>query len=150
MRYCLKKKYYYESAFNHVREASGDFKIYDRESERIDGHKMERMDLFEMKDKISFAVKVGSCSSKLCYAIDQSLTSLKLYKQGTITYNEKVNAIGLWFILDKHEHIEDNNNNNIPNLNKLNMIMLKNRIDQWKKEVRLAGLQPMIYINYKH
>lgn len=29
------------------------------------------------------------------------------------------------------------------------MIMLKNKLDSWKKEVRLQGLNPIVYINYK-
>ena len=28
-------------------------------------------------------------------------------------------------------------------------LMLKNKLDQWKKEVRLQGLKPIIYVNYK-
>lgn len=39
--------------------------------------------------------------------------------------------------------------NNKVDLTDLNMLMLKNRIDQWKKEVRLAGYTPIIYINYR-
>ena len=35
-----------------------------------------------------------------------------------------------------------------PNISELNMLMLKNKIDAWKKEVRLLGYAPIIRINY--
>ena len=36
-----------------------------------------------------------------------------------------------------------------PDINRLDMLMLKNRLDQWKKEVRLQGYTPIIYVNYR-
>ena len=43
--------------------------------------------------------------------------------------------------------IEDANGK--PDLSRLKMLMLKNRLDQWKKEVRLMAIRPLIYINYR-
>ena len=36
----------------------------------------------------------------------------------------------------------------MPDLTELNMLLLKNKIDDWKKEVRLLGYTPVIYVNY--
>ena len=105
------------------------------------------MDLFEKETNTMFAVKFGKSSSDLCYAIDQSLTSLKKYKHGEIPDMPSISRVGLWFVLEKKEHLAEVNNK--VDLTDLNMLMLKNRIDQWKKEVRLAGYIPIIYINYR-
>ena len=53
----------------------------------------------------------------------------------------------LWIVLERATHIEDPDGK--PDLNRLNMLMLKNRLDQWKKEVRLMGVHPLVYINYR-
>ena len=47
----------------------------------------------------------------------------------------------------RKDYIEDENG--CHQLEQLEMLMLKNRLDQWKKEVRLQGLKPLIYINYR-
>ena len=93
-----------------------------------------------------FAVKVGNASSKLCYAVDQSLTALRLYKHNLLTGMPKIDSAAIWLILERKTHIEEDG---VPNINLLEMLLLKNKIDQWKKEVRLQGLKPIIYINYK-
>lgn len=103
------------------------------------------MDLY--KDNKMFAVKIGNTSGKLCYTVDQSLTTLKLLRQNKLNDFPNVNTVVLWFVLKNHKHIEDQNNR--PDINKLNMLLLKIRLDQWKKEVRLQGMKPLIYINYR-
>lgn len=141
----LQKKYYAERAYNILRSSQDGFLNYDREPTRIEGATIEETDLY--KDGMMCAVKLGNTSAKLCYAIDQSLTSMKLYRKGFFSDIPKITTIVLWFVLDRKDHIEDANG--IPNMNKLDMLMLKNRLDQWKKEVRLQGLKPLIYINYR-
>ena len=59
----------------------------------------------------------------------------------------KITTVVLWFVLEREQHIEGSDG--IPDLNSLDMLMLKNRLDQWKKEVRLAGMRPLVYINYR-
>ena len=127
-----------------MRENDG-FENHDRRDKKVGKYTVEQMDLY--KDGKMFAVKIGNSSSKLCYAVDQSLTSIKLYKKGLLTFNHKIDTVGLWFVLENHKHIEDSYGK--PKVNSLNLIMLKNRIDQWKKEVRLQGFKPIIYINYR-
>lgn len=141
----LKRKYYAERAFNLLREAEDGFENFDRESSGVGGAKVEEMDLY--KDGKMLAVKIGNTSGKLCYAVDQSLTSLKLYKKGVLTDMKKVDTAVLWLVLERGTHIEDADGK--PDLNQLNMLMLKNRLDQWKKEVRLMGIRPLVYVNYR-
>jgi|GEM_PF-290105 len=141
----LKKKYYAERCFNLIREQEGTFSNYDRVGTTAG---FEKMDLYENDTKTMFAVKIGKASSGLCYAVDQSLTSLKKYKHGEIPNMPQISNVGLWFILERAEHLLTDAQNQVE-LSSLDMLMLKNRIDQWKKEVRLAGYKPIIYINYR-
>ena len=141
----LKRKYYAERAFNLIRESQDEFQNFDRTTDGVGGAKVEAMDLY--KDEMMLTVKIGNTSGKLCYAVDQSLTSLKLYKKGELPGMPKVTTVVLWLILERERHIEGPDD--IPDLNQLNMLMLKNRLDQWKKEVRLAGMKPLVYINYR-
>ncbi len=150
IRDSLCKKYYAEKAFNIIRGGEHGFQNFDREFSQVGNSTVEPMDLYKYGDNdggFIFAVKIGNTSAKLCYAVDQSLTSLKLYKQGLLKNIPSFTKVVLWFVLERKKHIE--NKNGKPDLNKLDMLMLKNRIDQWKKEVRLMGYTPMIYINYR-
>lgn len=140
----LKRTYYYERAFNLVMERDYGFKNYDRNNTVVSGSTIEATDLY--KNQTMFAVKVGNASSKLCYAVDQSLTALRLYKHNLLTGMPGIDSVAIWFILERKTHIEEGG---VPNINLLEMLLLKNKIDQWKKEVRLQGLKPIIYINYK-
>lgn len=146
----LKHKYYTERAFNIICSKSGDFINFDRNTNTIGTAKVEPMDLYQKKEHTICAVKFGNVSSKLCYAIDQSLAALKLCKQNQIHVNDTsltVTSVALWFILERQTHIEDEKGR--PQLDELDMLMLKNRLDQWKKEVRLRGYKPLVYINYR-
>jgi uncharacterized protein (TIGR04141 family) len=142
----IMQKYYVERSFNLIRESNDGYKNLDRNEDRVGTVKIEIMDLY--KDKTMFAVKIGNTSAKLCYAIDQSLTSLKMYKHKTLTAMPEINKVAIWLVLER-QHILTTLSDGKPNLDELNMLMLKNRIDQWKKEVRLLGFTPCIYINYK-
>lgn len=140
----LKSKYYAERAFNLIRAEENGFQNFDRNPDRVGNSKVEEMDLY--KDEAMYVVKIGNSSGKLCYAVDQSLTSLKLYKSGNFHGMPVVHTAVLWLVLDRG-HIEDDNGK--PDLRLLKMIMLKNRLDQWKKEVRLMAIRPLIYVNYR-
>lgn len=144
LKKALKNKYYTERVFNIIREKDG-FVNYDRELDSSKGMKFEMMDLY--KEETMFAVKVGSGSAKLCYAVDQSLSSVKMYKHGELSEIPKVTKVALWFILDRKTNLMKTASG-MPDLTELNMLLLKNRIDDWKKEVRLLGYTPQIYINY--
>lgn len=141
----IKSKYYAERAFNMILEDKYQFVSYDRKPRNINGYIVEPMDLY--KDKTMWAVKMGESSSKLCYAVDQSLSSFQLYKRKAFNYMPKIDKVGIWLVLDRTTPIKKKNGH--PDLNELKMLMLKNKIDNWKKEVRLAGLIPVININYR-
>ena len=141
----LKIKHYAEKAFNELRSRDDGFICYDRDNKKVGKEHIEVMDLY--KDGFMYAVKIGKSSSKLCYVVDQSLTALKLYKKGLLPGTPKITTVAIWLILETNTHIEDDNG--IPVLDKLKMLMLKNRLDQWKKAVRLMGLKPLILINYR-
>ena len=102
------------------------------------------MDLY--KDKTMFAVKIGNASSKLCYAVDQSITALKMYKSKMFKDALEVENVAIWLILERKSRLKEKNGS--IDINELDMLMLKNRIDSWKKNVRLLGYKPIIYINY--
>ena len=140
----LKRKYYAERVFNTLREMNDGFENYDRNLGKVGEAELEPMDLY--RNKTIFAVKIGAASSKLCYAVDQSLSVLRACRSHAIKIDVPFDTVALWFVLDKVTHIEDQQGK--PDLNRLKMLMLKNRLDQWKKEVRLLGLKPLIYINY--
>lgn len=144
IRTALKRKYYKERAFNMLMERDYGFQNFDRNNESIGQAKVEIMDLY--KDGIMYAVKFGNTSAKLCYAVDQSIASLRLYKHKSLSNMPEIHTVAIWLVLEKTKHIEVDG---IPDINSLNMLMLKNRLDQWKKEVRLQGYKPLIYINYK-
>lgn len=141
----FKNKYYAERAFNLLRIRNG-FENYDRVTTSYAGAQIELMDLY--KDETMFAVKIGSASSTLCYAVDQSISSLKMYKHNTLESMPAIKNVAVWLIL-KRKPLPLNQNGQ-PDLSTLNMIMLKNKLDSWKKEVRLQGLKPIVYINYKY
>lgn len=143
----LKKKYYAEYVFNELMVREG-FKNYDRDLVAFSGSssKIELMDLY--KDNIMFAVKLGNSSGKLTYVFEQSLISLKNYKNSKKAYLPKVDCVAVWLVLERKNKLP-NTENGQPDLTDLEMLMLKNKMDSWKKEVRLAGYIPKIYINYK-
>lgn len=137
-----KKIYYKEKVFNILRSKDG-FSNYDREIFKLADHKYEKTDLY--KDGTVFSVKLGSSSSELCYVVDQSIVTLNLLKEGKIS-DIDITAMGLWIILKKQNKLKEIEGQ--PDLAELKMLALKNKIDDWKKQVRLKGLQPIIYINY--
>ncbi len=140
----LNRRYYAERCFNILRAEQESFDNYDRKDTSAG---FEKMDLYEKNTNTMFAVKIGKASSSLCYAVDQSLVSMYKYKKGEITDMPLVERVGLWFILERKNTLSVDNKRVC--LEELEMLMLKNRIDHWKKEVRLAGFTPVVYINYR-
>ena len=140
----LKKKYYRERAFNLLMSESFGFSCHDREEVRVGNSSVELMDLY--KDEALYAVKFGNTSSALCYALDQSSSSMKIFKHNLNQDLPTIRNVCVWLILDRRNPLADVDGK--PNINDLEMLMLKNRIDAWKKEVRLLGYNPVIMINY--
>lgn len=144
IRYKIEKIYYKEKYYNIMLSESYGFKNYDRKLSKIDNANVELMDLY--KDKTIFAVKMGSSSAKLCYTVDQLLQTIKIYKHNLDKNKLPVKDVALLFVLERSRKL--NLIDNKPDINELNMLVLKNKLDYWKKEVRVLGYNPVIYINY--
>lgn len=140
----IRNKYYTERYYNIMLEESYEFKNYDRKESRIGTANIEIMDLY--KDNTIFAVKIGSSSGKLCYVADQSIQAIKVYKHNLIEEKPPVSNVAIWLVLDRANQL--NLIDGKPDINELDMLILKNKIDSWKKEVRVLGYKPIIYINY--
>lgn len=94
-------------------ERDNGFKNYDRVGTLSGEPNVELMDLY--KDKTMYAVKIGASSSKLCYVVDQSISSLRLYKHKLLEKMPQIDTVAIWIILDRKTHIEKDG---IPDLTK--------------------------------
>ena len=140
----IKKKYYAERYYNIMLAENYEFENYDRVESRIGTANIELMDLY--KDNTIFAVKIGSSSGKLCYVVDQSIQALKAYKHNLIEEKPPLRSVAIWIVLDRVNRLDLVDGK--PDINQLDMLILKNKIDSWKKEVRVLGYKPVIYVNY--
>lgn len=147
----LSSSSYYEAIFNIIRAERDGFKNFDRDLTSVSKHRIELMDLW--KDDTYYCVKSGNTSAKLCYVVEQSITTLRWLRE-----NSKHNRINcnmgnvkkacLWFILERKTHLPLNEYSQ-PQLSALKMLSLKISILNWKKEVINMGFEPRILINYK-
>lgn len=152
----FKRKWYKELCFNKMREGDG-FICNDRSMDNVKGHSIEVADLFKIDENAMYSVKIGSGSSDLSYVVDQSLIAITNLDNGEIKEikNENINQISkndiqdvyLWLILKRINHLPLNDEGN-PDLNSLKNLILKNKIDYWKKEVIMSRRNPKIRINY--
>ena len=71
-----------------------------------------------------------------------------MYKHEEINDMPQIKRVGLWFVLIRSKHLSLREDDTVC-LSEIDMLMLKNRIDQWIKAVRLSGYTPVIYINYR-
>ena len=85
------------------------------------------MDLYDEKNKIMIAVKIGKGSAELSYIVDQSLISLKEYRNRYSEDNKnecpEAKCFALWIILDRATELKVYENN-VVKLSELNMIIL--------------------------
>lgn len=140
----IKDKYYAERVFNNILSEQFGFENHDRESDETRAGKIELMDLY--KDKTMFAVKIGNSSAKLSYVVDQSISSSRMYKHHLLQDMPEVEKIAVWIVLKRQTHLPETDGK--PDITSLKMMALKNRLDTWKKEVRLLGYTPVVYLNY--
>lgn len=140
----IKDKYYAERVFNNILSEQFDFENHDRNSDETGTGKIELMDLY--KDGTMYAVKIGNSSAKLSYVVEQSLSSTRMYKHRLLPDMPRVDRIAVWIVLKRRTRLPDTNGK--PDISSLKMVMLKNRLDAWKKEVRILGYTPVVYLNY--
>ena len=142
----ISSKYYTERVFNNVLSEKFGYENHDRTIEETGGGKIELMDLY--KNKTMFAVKIGNSSEKLSYVVEQSIIAAKMYKQKYHLHSDmpEIENIAIWIVLRGRKHLPKVDGK--PDISSLNMIMFKNRLDAWKKEIRLLGYTPKVYLNY--
>ena len=140
----IKDKYYAERVFNNVLSEQFNFENHDRDSDETGAGKIELMDLY--KDGTMYAVKIGNSSAKLSYVVEQSISSTRMYKHHLLPDMPQVDKVAVWIVLKRRTHLPEINGK--PDISSLKMMMLKNRLDGWKKEVRILGYTPVVYLNY--
>ena len=142
----IRKKYYYEYVFNLLREKEG-FEIKDRMMVPWSGG--EEIEVYDLKkDDVIFAVKRGDASSALTYAVTQSEAAIDYYMDEDKPKNTRPHSIALWFILPKRKRLQTLKGNRL-DWDEIRMLLLKIRIDNWRKKVLLANMKPEIHINYE-
>lgn len=139
-----KDKYYAERVFNNVLSEQFGFENHDRDSDETGAGKIELMDLY--KNGTMYAVKIGNSSAKLSYVVEQSISSTRMYKHHLLPDMPRVDKVAVWIVLKRRTHLPEVNGK--PDISSLKMMMLKNRLDAWKKEVRILGYTPVVYLNY--
>ena len=130
--------------FNNILSEQFGFENHDRDSDETGAGKVELMDLY--KDGTMYAVKIGNSSAKLSYVVEQSISSTRMYKHQSLPDMPRVEKVAVWIVLKRCTHLPEIDGK--PDLSSLKMIMLKNRLDAWKKEVRILGYIPVVYLNY--
>ena len=139
-----KDKYYAERVFNNILSEQFGFENHERDSDETGAGKIELMDLY--KNGTMFAVKIGNSSAKLSYVVEQSISSTRMYKHHLLSNMPRVDKVAVWIVLKRRTHLPEVNGK--PDISSLKMMMLKNRLDAWKKEVRILGYTPVVYLNY--
>lgn len=134
------KNHITEGDFNNYLSERQNFTYLDKDMENFEGHRVEIGDLY--KDDTLYAVKIGKIN-KMVYVIDQSITGLKIIHDNNTEKIDKTNLqyVCIWLILDRKRKLNS--------LNDIKSIIFKNKLDNWKKEVRLMGYTPVVKISYK-
>ncbi len=141
----LRRKYYPERAYNEYMAATHGYLLLDRKLIPIENHKVEVADLYS--NGCMIAVKMGDSSSKLCYAVDQIEASAKVVKKNKIKFEQPIERVAVLFVLDRKNALPKENGKVA--LRHLKMLVLKNRLNEWKREMRLLGFIPQVYIGYR-
>lgn len=141
-----RKGHYNETTFNEYLRDCHEYEYYDKDLKEEKGYRIELMDLY--KDKTAYSVKKGNASSSLAYVIDQCITGLESIRNGESKFDKEIETVCIWIILERETKIHDDKTNTV-DLNELNMIIFKNRLVAWRKQMLLWNYKPLIRINYK-
>ncbi len=140
----IRKRYYKEYAFNLMCGDEG-YEVCDRKLVEVRGEKIEICDL--RKDGVIYSVKRGNSSADLSYVVTQSEAAIDLYMNQGLTKRDKPQKVALWLILPRKDRLPIKDER--LDWDSLGMLLLKIRIDNWKKKARLAGMIPEIRVNYE-
>lgn len=141
-----RQKHYNETTFNEYLRDCHEYEYYDKKLKTDNGYRIELMDLY--KDKTAYSVKKGNKSSSLAYVIDQCITGLESMRNGESNFDKEIETVCIWLILERETYIHDTKTNKV-DLNKINMIILMNKLVKWKRQMLLWNYKPLIRINYK-
>ena len=147
------KDWYFEYFFNkRIEYLNEGYICLDRDMTQIKNHKLEEADLFDEKDGAMYAVKAGNSSGSFSYVVDQSVYALKLLDDNQLSKLDKnqISKVGLWLIFKSGEKNKFTIKDNCLNWDEVNMLILKSKIADWKRQVLLSGREPIIRINYKY
>ena len=133
-RVAICKRYYKEYAFNLMRGTEG-YEVCDRKLVEVRGEKIEICDL--RKDS----------SADLSYVVTQSEAAIDFYVNHELPKKDKPQKVVLWLILSRRDRLPIKDER--LDWDSLGMLLLKIRIDNWKKKARLAGMIPEIRVNYE-
>ncbi len=146
IRVLLRKKYYAERAYNEYLSIHFGYTLLDRQFAEYHGTKVEIADLY--KDECLIASKIGNSSSKFCYAIEQIGFSAKCLKKKLIAFNASVKKVAILIVLDRQTRLSVTNGK--INIQELNLLVFKNKLNEWKREMWHLGYEPILYIGYKY
>lgn len=139
-------RYLTETTFNEYLRDRHEYEYYDKDLKKDKGYRVELMDLY--KDKTAYSVKKGRRSSSLAYVIDQCIEGLESIRNGESDFNEEIETVCIWLILERKTEIHNAETSEV-DLNKLNMIILMNKLVAWKRQMLLWNYKPLVRINYK-
>lgn len=148
----MHKANYFEYKFNNYIEYTDDkFICLDREKDYMKNQSFEFTDLLDEENHIMYAVKVGNYSNDLSYVIDQSLIGLKALDDGEVENYDKndVKKVGLWLVFKRKVGYYTITDGKL-DWKDMNLLILKSKIADWKKQVLLSGRKPVININYRY
>ena len=140
------ESFFTETTFNEYLGERHGYEYYDKKLKRTNNYPIELMDLY--KDKTAYSVKKGNSASKLSYVVDQCISGLEYIRNGKCDFDKEIETVCIWLILERETVIHDENTNKV-DLNKLKMMILKNKLIEWKKQMLLWNYKPLIRINYK-
>lgn len=73
------------------------------------------------------------------------MDAIRLYKTGVLKNMPEIEIVAVWVIFDSDSLCKLVSKDT--DLSQLKLVGLKNRLDEWKKEVRLLGYKPVVYLN---
>lgn len=125
-----------------LREQDG-YEVLDRDCIEIKEERIEICDL--RKGRTIYSVKRGNSSAELSYVVTQSEIAIAQFLDQP--KENRPNEVALWLILSRKNQLSITKNR--LDWDTLKMLLFKIRIDTWKKKVYLAGMKPLIRINYE-
>lgn len=144
-----------EEIFNQFMNKCYHYELYDRKNEMWEKYKVEIMDLYDPVNKIFFAVKIGAESSKLSYVFDQCINGLIYLEQEEPKKYADIKKVCIWIIYDKEGtpfatdiSYKENGQRKV-NLKNLNLLIVKTRLDEWRKFITSKGFEPIVRVNFK-